>query len=904
MNRQAMAAIFKRDLRAFFGNPTGYVFIFLFVVVTGLIQWTPEFFTQNKANLDLLSGWFPWLLLLFVPAVTMAAWAAEYRQGTEQLLLTLPAQDPEVVLAKFGACFAAYTAALAFTLAHVIELERLADPDLGLMFATYLGYWLLGGAMVAVGMLGSSLTRNQTLAFIVGAVFCAALVALDKVAPFAAALFGPGAAEALAELGAVRRLESFTRGVVALEDVVYFVAVAVAALFANTVVIGTRLWSSGSGRKLHAGVRLASVVVGGLSAVLVVQQAAVRADVTATRMLSLTPEAKKVLDSLSEDRPVTIEAWFSPQVPPEYVSTRDALVRMLRELDARGGDKLRVIVHDTELYSEEAERAETLFKIKPERVDVVEDGRRTTADIFLGLAFRCGTREITIPFFHRGLPIQYELTRAIGAAADLERKKVGIVTAGLNIFGGFDFQTMTRSSEWQVVADLRNQYDVSEVAGTAAIDTSIDVLVVPMATAMPQEAMDRVAEYLHHGGKALLFVDSFPISDMQKAPMRSPSAGRNPFMQQGPPPERGELTPLLNAMGVSFPKDRVVFDSYNPHPEFEFPKEVVFVRPRDQDVPAPAGDEEFDGGGFNQKDPITAGLQELALIFPGELEAVPTPEVTATPLVRTGKGRSGWHRWDEMVQDNFLFGLQQLPPETRPYRKADEARTLALRVRGKLRALKDGEGIKQGELGQEFEAIVVADMDLISDAFYSLRRQGDKSLPELDNITFVANCIDALAGEDAYLALRKLRPKHRTLTYFEQLQRELDEQQASAVDAAKEQAKKELEAAQKRLDDALKQIEGRTDLDRRTKQVMLRAAQEREQAKLDAEKRRIEDRERAAVRKSKTEVSRKKQAAISGVRLRVLSLPPIPVMLLGVVVFIRKVKREREGIPAQRRRVA
>ena len=94
MNRQAMAAIFKRDLRAFFGNPTGYVFIFLFVVVTGLVQWTPAFFTQNKANLDLLSGWFPWLLLLFLAAVTMAAWAAEYRQGTEQLLLTLPAQDP------------------------------------------------------------------------------------------------------------------------------------------------------------------------------------------------------------------------------------------------------------------------------------------------------------------------------------------------------------------------------------------------------------------------------------------------------------------------------------------------------------------------------------------------------------------------------------------------------------------------------------------------------------------------------------------------------------------------------------------------------------------------------------------------------------------------------------------
>lgn len=905
MNRQAMAAIFKRDLRAYFGNPTGYVFIFLFVVATGFFAWYDDaFFAQNKANLDLLSEKMPVLLLLFVPAVTMAAWATEYRQGTEQLLLTLPAQDPEVVLAKFGACFAVYTAALAFTLSHVLVLEALGSPDLGLMFATYLGYWVLGGALVAVGMLGSSFTRNQTLAFICGALLCAALLALHLFAPLLGAVGAAGAAEAVAELSAVRRLESFTRGVVAFEDLVYFVAVAATALFANTVVIGTRLWATGSGRGGHATARLVSVLVGGLSAVLFLQQAAVRADVTSARMLSLTPEAEKILDSLSEDRPVTVEAWLSPTVPTEYVGTRDALVRMLSELDAQGGDKLRVIVHDTELYSEEAERAESLFKIKPERVETMADGRRTTADVFLGLAFRCGTREITIPFFHRGLPIQYELTRAIGAAADLERKKVGILTAGLNIFGGFDFTSMARNPEWQIVADLRNQYEVSEVAGTAAIDTSLDVLVVPMPTAMPQGAMDRVAEYLHQGGNALFFVDSFPISDMEKAPMRPPGAGRNPFQQpQAPPPERGELTPLFNAMGVSFPKERVVWDGYNPHPEFEFPREVVFVRPKDEDVPTPAGDEQFDGGGFNQKDPITAGLQELALIFPGEVEALPTPEITATPLVRTGVGRSGWHRWDEMVQESF-FGMQQLPPDTRAYRAADAARTLALRLRGKLRAPSNTDAMKQGELGQEFDAIVVADMDLISDSFYSLRRQGDKSLPELDNITFVANCIDALAGEDAYLALRKLRPKHRTLTYFEELQRRLDKQQAAAVEAAKEQAKKELEAAQKRLDDKLQEIEGRADLDRRTKAVMLRAAQEREQAKLDAEKRRIEDRERAAVRKSKTEVSRQENAARAVVRVLALFLPPIPVLLLGVFVFIRKVQREREGIPAQRRRVA
>ncbi|MBX3472170.1 MAG: Gldg family protein [Planctomycetes bacterium] len=902
MNRQAMAAIFKRDLRAYFGNPTGYVFILLFVVLTGVMARPHTFFTENKANLDLLTAGLPWLLVAFIPAVTMASWATEYRQGTDQLLLTLPAQDPEVVLAKYGACFGIYTIALAFTgVANIVVLEFLGSPDLGLMFATYLGYWLLGGALVAVGMLGSSLTSNQTLGFIVGAIFCAALVAMQWLSPVVAVRWAVPA-EVVHELSAVTRFESFGRGVVALEDVLYFVGVAGAALFANTVVIGRRHWTQGSERRTHGVVRLAAVAVAAASGVLFVQQAAARVDITSEGMLSLKPEAKKILASLSEDRPVTVEAWISPQVPGPYVATRDALLRMLRELDARGGDKVHVIVHETKLFSEEAERAETLFKIKPERVEKTDGGRRTSEEVFMGLVFRCGTRELTIPFFHRGLPIQYELTRAIGAVADLERKKVGIVTAGLNIFGGFDFNTMQRSAEWQVIRDLRNQYEVSEVAGTAPIDTSLDVLVVPLATALPQGAIDRIAEYMHQGGNALFFVDPFPISDMEKAPMRPPGAGRNPFQQpRGPDPERGELDPLLHALGASFPKERVVWDGLNPHPEFEFPKEVAFVVPPPADAERPK-DDPFEGGGFNQQDPITAGLQELALIYPGEVEAVPLPEVQATPLLRTGP-RSGWHRWSEHFQESF-FGLQPVPADTRPYQPKDAPRTLALRLKGQMRAPKDTEAMKRGDLGKPFEAIVIADMDLISDSFYSLRRQGDKSLPELDNVTFVANCIDALAGEDAYLALRKLRPRHRPLAYFERLEAELTKQQTSAVEAAKTASKEQLEQAQKRLDQKLEEVQRRTDLDRRNKEIMLRAAREREQRKFDAEKRRIEDEERDAARRARTQAERARSAAIFGVMAVSLGGPVPPVLLLGLIVFIRKTKRERELIPTARRRVA
>jgi ABC-2 type transport system permease protein len=892
MNRQAMAAIFKRDFLGYFGNPLGYVIIFFFVVATALIGRQPEFYSDNKANLDLVSGFLPLLLMVFIPLITMSSWSTEFRQGTDQLLLTLPAQDAEVVLAKFAACFGIYTVSLAFTLSLVVGLEILGSPDLGLMLSTYLGYWLLGGALVGVGMLGSVFTKNQALAFILGLIFCVIVVMMNVVGRGIGLVF-PGLGAVINELSAVTRYESFTRGVVAFEDLAYFAGLAAAGLIANVFVIGRRHWTTGSQRALHGGVRLASVVVGALSFVLFVQQAALRADVTSARMLSLTPEAKQVLASLSEDRPVTIEAWVSPEVPSEYVATRDALLRMLSEVDARGGDKVHVIVHETELFSEEAERAETIFKVKPERIESREGGRRSSTDVFLGLAFRCGTREITIPFFHRGLPIQYELTRAIGAAADLERSKVGIMTGGLNIFGGFDFQTMARNNEWQVVADLRNQYEVSEVAGTAAIDTSLDVLVVPMPSALPQEQMDRVAEYLFNGGHVLFLQDAMPMTAMDKAPMRPPGAGRNPFQQpQMPEPERGELTPMFNAIGVSAPKDRSVFDLYDPHPEYGFPKEIVFA----------ATGSDTKASSFNEEDPITAGLQELVFIYPGELQPQPTPEIQATTLISTSK-EAGYHPWDKMFSESF-FGMQPIPPDQREYQPQADARVLAVRLRGKMRAFKGTEAMQQGQLGKDFDAIVVADLDIISDTLYEIRRQGDKSLPELDNVTFIANCIDALAGEEAYLQLRKLRPRHRTLAYFDELNARLAKQQSDVVKEAKETSKEQLDAAQQRLDEKLQEIERREDLDRRTKQVMLVAARDREQAKLDAEKRRIEDREREAVRKSETEIARERNRVQGVVTVLSVVLPVIPVLLIGLAVFIRKLQREREGTPAQRRRAA
>ena len=669
VNTAVISALARRDLRMYFSNPSGYVFITLFIFLSAAAAfWQDRFFLQNLANLDQLNGVFPYLLLFFIPALTMGVWSEEKKLGTDELLLTLPGTDLEVVLGKYLAVLGIYTASLVLSLSYVGVLFYLGAPDLGLMASNYLGYWFVGAALIAVGMLASLLTRNATVAFIAAGLLCALLVAAGP----AASAIAPGLGRALEALGVFLHFDDFAKGIVSLSAVVYFASVGAFFLYLNVLVLSRRHWprsADGYPMGLHHAVRGVAVAAALVSAGVLVTNRSIRVDATAEQLHSLSSETRRLLDELPADRPVFIQAFVSPDVPEPFVQTRSNLISILEEIDVIAGPRVEVLIQDTEPFTDAAREARETFGIQPRPVRNVSTARSEVEDVFLGVAFTCGAEEQVIGFFDVGLPAEYELMRSIRVVAGTERKRVGVVATMANLFGGTNFQRNQFTPQWSVVTELRKQYDVVEISPEMAIGQDVDALLVPLPSSLQTDEQGFVADYIRSGKPALILVDPLPAVNPTLSPSEWVGDG-NPFTYppgQPRPGPRGNVREWIRNLGVDWEPTRIVWDAYNPHPELaHMPEDVVFLG---------AGNENpatFDAG-----DPMTARLQELVLLFPGSLQAVDDPRFEFQPLLRSGTV-SGANGYFSLVRGT-PFGPQVNPSP--PRRQDDDDYIVAARIR-------------------------------------------------------------------------------------------------------------------------------------------------------------------------------------------------------------------------------
>lgn len=240
MRLSIIGTLFTRELYSYFATPVAYVFIVIFLLLAGAFTfYLGGFYERRQADLQPFFVFHPWLYLFLMPTISMRLWAEERKSGTIELLLTLPVTLYQAVLAKFLAawCFAGIALLLTFPL--WLTVNYLGDPDNGVIFAAYIGSFLMAGSFLAIGSCLSAATRNQVIAFILTVAVC--FLFLLSGFPLVLDLFAAWAPQALVDavagLSFLTHFEAISKGVIDLRSLVYFALVIGFWLLATTVVI-------------------------------------------------------------------------------------------------------------------------------------------------------------------------------------------------------------------------------------------------------------------------------------------------------------------------------------------------------------------------------------------------------------------------------------------------------------------------------------------------------------------------------------------------------------------------------------------------------------------------------------------------------------------------------------------
>ena len=881
INFRIVRALARRDLLLYFSNPTGYVFITLFIFLSaGAAFWQDQFFLRNLATLDQLNAVLPLLLLFFIPALTMSVWSEEKKLGTDELLLTLPATDLEVVLGKYVATLGIYSASLVLAGSYVVVLFYLGSPDLGLMVSNYIGYWCAASALIAVGMLASLITRNATIAFIVGVLFCGALVLTTT----AVGSFSQDLERSARALAVDTHFQDFAKGIVSLTALVYFGGVAAFFLYLNVLVLSRRHWPSradGYPMWTHHAVRAFAIVAILVGVGTILARANLRLDVTAERLHTLSDHTRALVADLPDDRPVFIKAYISPVVPEPYVQTRSNLISILEEIDSLAGPRVQVLIEDTEPFSDAALDARQTYGIVPRAIMDVSSARSEVTELFLGLVFTSGPEEQVIDFFDRGLPAEYEIMRGIRVVAGTERSRVGVVKTMMDIVGGVNYQQNQFAPQWPVVAELRKQYDVFSVDPDFPISEDFDAILVPLPSSLQTDQMLNITNYIRGGGPALILVDPLPAVDPTLSPTEWVGDG-NPYTYPAGtarPGPRGDVRRWLMELGIQWEPTRILWDSYNPHPDLaHLQSEFLFVGPGN-------GNEAT----FSPDHAMTAQLQELLLPFVGFLQAVDDPAYPFEPLVRTGRA-SGANGYFSLVRPS-PFGPQLNPSP--PRAQDDDDYVVAAQVRTTEPEEATSDGDDQAGAGS-VHMIVVADLDFVGDQFFAIREQAPGGL-NFDNVTFFLNAIDTLVGDDSFIELRSRRARHRTLERVEAQTAAFIDQRTQDEQEAERDAEEALTQAQARLNDRVAELQSRDDIDAQAMQIMVRNLERVENRRLEVLSTNIEAEKQTAIRGSRETMESQIRQIQTTIKTFAILLPPIPVLLMGVVILVRRQRREREG---------
>ncbi|UCF21031.1 MAG: Gldg family protein [Gemmatimonadota bacterium] len=739
--------IARKELRGYFDHPTAYILLVVFLGIN-LFFYFRGAFLVGEASLRPMFDLLPWILLLFVPAVTMGALAEERRHGTLEVALSHPISEYQFMLGKYVGNVLFIAIALAGTLLVPFTLLVGGAPDFGVIVAQYVGSLLLAAGMAAVGIFASALTRNQITAFIVGTavIFALMLAGTEVVQIGIPALL----ARPLGELAILPRFANVARGVIDLRDVVYFASLAAAFLALGYWLLLRDRLSHGS--RLYRNLRLGTLTIVAIAVVanLFGRYIPGRLDLTAERLYTVSGGTRAILRDL--DDVVTITMFVSRDLPAQVRTLERDVSDVLRDFRRYGRGNIQVISKHPD-RSDEAEREAQQLGIAPVQFNVVSREELQLKQGWLGLAVRYADEAEAIPFVADTRSLEYQLASQVWRLTRTQTPKVAFVT-------GHGERTQSEYAAFN--RELGRTYEVSTVdltAEDAELDSDLDAVIV----AGPRRALDArsralLRNYLARDGRALYLGDGVDVNLQFLFASAVADSARD----------------FSEAFGIRV-NDDLVYDLRS-NEMITVPGQIFadtmaypfWLRA----LPA-------------EEHPVTGGLNSVFLPWASSLDTLATlGDREFTPLLTTSE--FAWQQIGnfEIRPDAQLFYEREslrpqvlayaiqnavagatVPVPAPPTSVAQEGDSAAIELADTVAAADTAVRIVDTEVFAGPPAgrvVVVGDADFLDDRFL-------RNAPE--NLVFALNAIDWLTQTEALLGIRSKSPTPRPLVFSSDVQK-------------------------------------------------------------------------------------------------------------------------------------
>ena len=750
-------AVFKREFKSYFDSPVAYVFLTAFLVLIGFLTFgVAMLYERRQADLTPFFFWHPWVYLLLVPAATMGLWADERRNGTAELLLTLPMTVWEALIGKFLAAWSFLGIALALTFPVTLTVGYLGSPDWGAVFCGYLGSFLMAGAAAAVGVCASTLSRSSVVGFVISLAMLFVLM-ISGFDPVVGAVAGWGVptwiTDAVAGCSLLKHFESMRRAVIDFADIGYYAGVIVFFLAAaKTITDGRRGASKGV-------VGLVAIAVIAVAADFVLAALPLRGDFTAEGLYTLSGGSKAVLGKLEED--VTVKFYVSTssaEMPIALKTYAQRVGNLLKEYERASGGRMAVETYDPKPDSDAEEWAQR-YGIEPQTVNPFG------SPIYFGLVAVCGDHEETLGVLSpkTEATLEYDITRLVTRVAWPERPVIGVMTSLPDVIGGQANPMMMQMGQrppqgWTAFSELAKDYEVRTVATDAdEIDADVKALVLVHAKDLSDKTLYAIDQFVLRGGKLVACVDPFSIKDMIAARQQ-----QNPMMMQmGGQDGPSTLGKLFDAWGVKFDTARITGD-------LAASTKLNNGQGGVEENPAflSLGAANMDAG-----DLLVQGLTQVMMPFAGAFSFTKGEKdegLEFTPVITTAKDTSC--SVDKMSVQ-FGGGMKDMIPD-------GHERVLAARLAGTFKTAfpkgPDGTNDVSKALAEgKSSVLLVADSDFLADDFcVRVMKTPFGAIPQLinDNLTLFSNVIEQFAGREELIGVRSRGASDRPFTVVNDLE--------------------------------------------------------------------------------------------------------------------------------------